>query len=168
MKVKNYLLLLVIVGLALLVAGCRYTKKEYSSVLTEDAEVVDLVYTPSRHGSGSGAGPSINMSGDVGISFVSVSVDIPEVYAIIFKCDHGKFIVQSNKHEESQKIKSLRENLKDGHHKESQKIKSLWENLKDGQKVSITYREVYKNTYDGDKLLESHLVKYNFIDAKPK
>lgn len=150
MKVKNFLFLLVVVGL-LLLAGCEYTKNEYSSLLTEDAEVVDLVYTPLRHGRGSGIGPSINMNGHLGISFVSVRVDVPETYAIVFRCEHGKFIVQSNKHWGPQKVKQL------------------WGELRDGQKVVVIYREIYENTYDANnKLLESHLIKYNFIDAKPK
>lgn len=149
MKVKKFLFLLAVVGL--LSAGCEYTKKEYSSLLTEEAEVVDLVFTPSRHGSGSGVGPSINMEGHLGISFVSVRVDVPEAFAIVFRCEHGKFIVQSNKHWEPQKVKQL------------------WEELKDGQKVVVTYREIYENTYDANnKLLESHLIKYDFIDAEPK
>jgi hypothetical protein len=135
----------------IMLLGCERTKNERSSrAFLENAEVVDLVFTPSGHGSGSGVGPSINMNGGLGISFVSVSVDIPEVYSIIFECEHGKFIVQSNKH------------------KESEKIKELWSKLKKNQKVVVTYYEVYKNTYDGDKLKESHLVKYDFIDAKPK
>ena len=45
MKVKNYLLLLVIVVLP---TGCIHNKEEYSSLLTEDAEVADLLFTPSK------------------------------------------------------------------------------------------------------------------------
>lgn len=135
-----------------------YKKTEIarSDILEEDAMVVDLVYTPSQHGSGVGAGPSIDMTGEggLGIAIVSVSVDIPEKYAIVFKCQHGKFIIECN----------------------TPGRKELWQKLDEGQKVKVKYKEVYELVYliykDENKkkvkeLVEKRLKKYDFLTAEP-
>jgi len=136
------------------VLGCsgRETRREVSDILHEDAIVVDVVYTPSRHGSGAGLGPTIDFDGNIGISFSSVSVNIPEKYAVVFKCEHGKFISAGT----------------DARHKE------LWERLQEGQDVDVTYREIFESTYedidkDGKKdLIKRKLIAYDFLDAQLK
>jgi hypothetical protein len=142
------------ISLPLMLGGCDFpeTKIEYSDVLHEDARVVDVAYTPSRHGSG--AGPTFGMTseGDPSIGLAVTSVDIPEKYAIVFKCQHGKFIVEGE----------------DDWHK------GLWNRLQEGENVDVAYQEMYESTYkdtnkDGKKeLLERKLVKYHFLDALPK
>ncbi|MBI2451807.1 hypothetical protein HYV50_01875 [Candidatus Pacearchaeota archaeon] len=137
-----------------ILGGCNapVTKVESSEILHEDAAVVDIVYTPSRHGSGSGFGPTIDSGGNIGISFSDVSVDIPEKYAVVFKCQHGKFVVQGT----------------------NQYYRDLWERFTEGQEVDVTYREVFRNTYqdidkDGKKdLIKRELIDYDFIDAQLK
>jgi len=147
MKVKKFLLLIVTGIIVLSVCmGCIYKKtyqEEYSLLLTESAEVVDLILITPMHGKPSVINPSTD-NGEMVTCFVSVNVDVPNVYAIILKCEHGKFIFRSPK------------------------IKQLWEGLKEGQEVIVTYREIYKNKYNSYKLKESHLIKYDFVDVKPK
>lgn len=143
MKAKTMIFATIVI-LLITFGGCKETKIQYSKVLTESAEVVDLVYTPSNHGGG--AGPSFGMTsgGDLAVGIATVSVDISEKYAVVFQCQHGKFIIESDQ----------------------KKTKDLWNRLKEGQKVTVYYREVYKNIYEDSKMIESHLVKYQFLDAK--
>lgn len=133
---------LVIAGMAIvfLLQGCVREVTEYSPELTEEATVVDVVYVPSRHGDG--VGPTVGSNGEVGLAFTSV--DIPEKYAVVFECQHGKFIIEHNQ----------------------EKTKELWQRLHRDQKVTVTYREEYRAKYDGEKLIERRLHKYDFIDAK--
>jgi len=126
---KKYLLLGV-----LFFTGCYET--EYSPVLSEPAVVLDTVYQPSSHGDGMGL--ALNSKGGVSPAFTSV--DIPAKWAIVFKCQHGKFIVEGT----------------------DEKHKALWEKLTRDQKVTVSYREVFHVT---DK--ERRLAKYDFIDAVP-
>ncbi len=123
---------LVAICFALLLTGCY--KTEYSETLTEQATVLDVIYQPSQHGDGMGVGMS--MSGNMVVT--SNSVDIPAKYAIVFECQHGKFIVEGTR----------------------EKYKALWQRLKAGQHVTVTYREQWRVD---DKTRT--LVKYYFIDA---
>ena len=150
-KIKNFMIKPILYSaLALGTIGCssREEKTELSDVLHEDALVVETVYTHSRHDSGS----SVGMDLDLNISFHTTSINIPEKYAVVFKCQHGKFIVEGT----------------DAEHKR------LWEKLVEGQKVDVTYREIYKTIYndkDGDgkkDLVERILVNYDFLGAEPK
>lgn len=108
--------------LLIFIVGCY--KTEYSPVLTEPATVSDSVYTPAGHGTG--IGNSFNSSGSVGM--VVTSIDIPEVYAVVFKCQHGKFIV---------------------------KRKDMWDKLQKGDKVIVQYREEYRVT-DKERILNKY------------
>ena len=141
--------------LPLLLASCGSgieTKTELSDVLTEDAIVSEIVYMPSRHGSGSGIGPTMDFDGNIGFAFSSVSVSIPEKYAVVFKCQHGKFISEGT----------------------DQRHKDLWQRLSEGHEVVVTYKEIFKSTYqdtDGDgkkEVIKRELVAYDFLDAQPK
>jgi hypothetical protein len=120
--------------LAIFLAAC-IPQKEYSAELTEPAVVEDVIFQPSRHGSGVGVGMS--MRGNMVVT--SDSVTFPKKYAIVFRCQHGKFIVQGTRKEH----------------------KALWQKLKRGQEVMVSYREVYL-VKDGVR----SLVDYDFIDAK--
>lgn len=108
-----------------------------------------MCYIPSRHGSGSGIGPSIGFDGNVGIAITSVSVNIPEKYAVVYKCKHGKFISEGT----------------------DQRHKDLWERFTEGDSVNVSYREVFQSYYE-DKdddddldLVSRTLVDYDFLDA---
>jgi len=151
-----------VISLPLLLGGCDkienvlskipITHIEYSNVLQEDAEVVDVVYSPSRHGSGAGPSFGMDMDGNPTMGLAVTSVSIPEKYAVVFKCQHGKFIVEGT----------------DNEHKD------LWERMVEGQDVDVTYKEIYEATYkdlnnDGKRdLVERKLVKYDFLNAQPK
>lgn len=141
-------------------AGCKKIVKEESGILHEDAIVLARIYTPSKHETNlemtmmkSGM-LGIGYSGEMGIRVgngmqITESI-VPEIYGILFQCQHGTFTSQGS----------------DIRHK------NLYDRLKEGQKVDITYKEIYKDTYDdtnddGKKELISRvLVDMDFIDAK--
>lgn len=122
------------------VAGCKYFTVEESSEMTELAVVEDVVFTPSVHSSSGGI--AMTSKGGMGIS--AEDIRIPEKYAIVFRCQHGKFIIEGTT----------------AWHKE------LWSRLVRNQNVTIYYKEVYRVTHDGENVLNRRLIRYNFIDAK--
>ncbi len=142
-------------ALAVATAGCtenseyNFTKEESSEILNEPAVVSEVVYNPSKHGSG--MGPTISLSGKVGMAFTSVT--IPEKYAVVFKCQHGKFIIEG----------------------EDQRHKDLWGRFDQGDSVRVSYKEMYQSEYHHfpsksqkqDSLVKRTLVDFDFIDAKP-
>ena len=99
------------IALVLLLAGC--SSETYGPEKTEPATVVDLPFVPAGHGSGSG----FTSKGSV----VFTSVSIPARYAVVFECEHGRFVVQG----------------------ENQR--ALWSRLKVGQRVTVRYREVFED-----------------------
>jgi hypothetical protein len=115
-------------SLCLLVIGC--TSQDYGPELTEPAEVVEVVYTPGQHGGGLGR----SIKGDVSV----VDVQTKEVYAVVFACPHGKFIV---------------------------KDKRLWERSRVGQRGTVVYREVY--SFWKSSTHAKTLVDYDFINFIP-
>ncbi len=139
MKTSKGIVLFCAVLIILISSACREIKMVLSPEMTEEATVADLVYTPSNHGSD--ISPTMNMNGDLGVAFTSI--DILERYAVVFQCQHEKFIVQSDQ----------------------TKAKELWTRLKKDQKVTVRYRERYEETFDDEKLVERRLKKYDFIDA---
>jgi hypothetical protein len=147
--VKNLKVLFLLVALFLVFVACgpyNRTEKEYTAILEEDATVVDLVYTPSRHGSDVGIG--LTTGGD--LSITPVSINIPEKYAIVFKCQHGKFIIDCN----------------------TQERKKLWNDLDEGQKVRVKYKEAWLITYRVEKKQRTPIAKvledYWFLTAEPR
>lgn len=119
---------LILVLSVMLIIGCG--KLEYSEVMTEPVEVVETVYTPSRHGTG--VSPVINMTGGGGTSIAVVSVNLPEKHAVVFKCAHGKFIVDR---------------------------KDVWEVSLVGKKGVAHYREVYKIIDNTPHLIKYDFIK---------
>ncbi|MFA6466953.1 MAG: hypothetical protein WCV71_03770 [Patescibacteria group bacterium] len=120
--------------------GCKRTVVQQSGELTESAVVDEVIFSPSSHGSS--VGPT--MSGDGGIGIAVTSVSIPEKYAVVFRCQHGKFVVQGT----------------------SQKYKELWERLIRGQAVTVYYKETYRVVYEGEELLSRELIGYDFLTAR--
>jgi hypothetical protein len=142
MKKINMLLVLAIV--AAFLVGCDVERTEYenSGIMTESATVVDLVYMPKNHGSS--IGPTIDMNLRFGVALSDV--DMPEKYAIVFECQHGKFVVEHDQ----------------------VKMKGLYQMLHRDQKVIVTYQEVYEVTKKGGEIVTPRkLVKFHFIDARP-
>ncbi len=138
-------------------SGCQYQRETKSEVLHELAVVVNLVYTPPTHETTieptlmGGKGLGIGVSGEVGLGIGHglqiTSVDVPPEYAVVFRCQHGKFIVR---------------------HKE------VYDELltHEGDTVEVAYQEVYREVFetrDGrDTVLSRTLTKYDFLDAVPK
>ena len=118
------------------VFGTDCTSVERSEPMKEDVVVADVVYTPSRHGSGMGVGPVMGSQG--GMTVVVTSIDIPEVKAVVFQCKHGKFIIRDSE---------------------------LWERLKEGQEAVALYQEVYDVKRKGGEVKERKLVKYHLLNV---
>ena len=84
----------------------------YSETMTEDAKVTDMPFVPEGHGSGEGWSTDGHM--------VFTENKIPARYAVVFECQHGRFVVQGD----------------DARHR------ALWQRLRVGMPVTITYRKV--------------------------
>jgi len=145
---RNTLYAGLVLGLAA-ISACNdpRTLKEQSEILHEQAKVSETVYVPSTHGSG--AGPTIDFNGNVGLAVTSVSTN--SKYAVVFECQHGKFISEG----------------------EDERHKDLWQRMRRDMPVDVTYQELYEATYqdtngDGEReLLERKLVGFDFLDAQP-
>lgn len=117
----------------LFLVGCIPTR-EYSQPMTETAVVDDVIFAPRNHGSGAGFGMS--MSGN--IVMTTTSVTIPAKWAVVFRCQHGKFIIQGTRREHE----------------------ALWKKMTRGQQVVVTYREVYEVSNGTRRLID-----FDFLDA---
>jgi len=142
--------------------GCKEIKTETSGVLHEDATVVTRIHTPSTHESSVsprimkiGEGFGVGMDGHAGLSMggmVFSSSEVPEVYGVVFKCQHGSFTSQGP----------------------DERHKKLYDKLHDNQEVDVAYKEIFRATYsdtnhDGkNKLVERVLTGFDFLDANPK
>lgn len=121
------------------------TKREISDTLYEEAVVSDAIYAPSQHGSST----NIDWFGDGGVR--TVSVDVPKKYAVVFECQHGKFIIEGGQ----------------GKHE------VLWKKCIRGKKMKVSYKEISDVIYedrngDGKKEpVEKKIVDYDFLDAEP-
>ncbi|MDQ2932854.1 MAG: hypothetical protein M3Q80_00545 [bacterium] len=140
MKIKNLILALTVLCLL----GCKKTTTVYSEVKKENATVVDLVYMPSNHGSGVGPTMSTTMNGDPQVGIAVTTVSIPEKYAVVFECQHGKFVIQSDQ----------------------KQTKALYQKLRRDQKVEVAYREIYEIVKEKDQVVSKEFIEYDFIDAK--
>jgi len=97
--------IIVCLGL-IIICGCSEKFMfEESLPLKEEAKVLSMIYTPSYHGSGTGIGPTLNMSsGGMGIAITSVTIHVAEKYAILFQCQHGKFVIECDNDEGRMRI----------------------------------------------------------------
>ena len=130
-------LAIVVALAAVFLTGCDLPVTEYSKMLTESGEVYDVAYVPRGHGSDTAIGFNTGKGG--GMTVTPVSVTIPERYAVVFKCEHGKFVITGDK------------------------AKALYYRLERGQRVSIYYRIIYKVTKKGGRVQTD----LDFIDAFP-
>jgi hypothetical protein len=153
-----------IIALGLLaIAGCKEVVREESQILHEDAMVVERIYSPSRHntsvgltavkvGGGFGMDYRGNMGCRIGNGLQISSSTVPEKYGVMFKCQHGSFTSQGS----------------DVRHK------NLYQRLKTGELVDVTYKEIYRTTYEDVKGTKKHeviervLVDFDFLDAQPR
>ena len=151
-------IIFVLLSFLILFSSCQHSEVEFSGILHEDAVVMDAVYTPSKHETHVGLtafkSGSIGMdfNGDLGVrvgSGLQISGStIPEKFAVVFKCQHGSFIV-----EREELYKSLKNHI--------------------GDTVVVDYREVYKVKYEKDeegkeKVDSRLLIDLDFLDARLK
>lgn len=127
----------------LLAVGCDDVRQERSVEKTESANVVDLCYMPANHGEGLGVGTGFTSNGEMAVSVTPVSVDIPAKYAVVFECQHGKFVIENDQ----------------------AKAREMWGRLKRDQKVTVRYKEVWDVKYEENKEVSRAFKKFDFIDA---
>lgn len=126
---ENLVRLLVGAIAILLISGCG-NEQHLSPEMTEPATVEETIYQTNQHGSGTG----VSSKG----SMVFTSVDIPAAWAVVFHCEHGKFVIEGQR----------------------EKHRQLWQKLSKGDHVTVRYKEIYE-TRDGKDVL----VGFDFIDA---
>ena len=90
---------------------------------------------PKGHGSDVAVG--FSTSGKGGMTVTPIDVDIPERYAVVFKCRHGKFVIDGERGE------------------------ACYKKLEKGDQVIVTYCEKFKVTKNSTNCIGLH-----FIDAK--
>lgn len=134
---KNFILPILLFALS----ACDNAKYETSEILHEEGIVYDSIFVPEGHGSDI----EFNIDADGNFSIDTVSVHMPERYAVVFKCQHGKFIIAN-----------------------TNKAKELYHRLSRNQKVDITYTEITKITKDKSGVEEQEIKQlhdFDFIDA---
>lgn len=117
-----------------LLVGCNWPKRENGPALTEQGEIYDTLFVPSGHGRQMATGFNLGKGG--GVTIAPINVTIPERYAIVFKCQHGKFVIDGDQGKE------------------------LYERFSKGEQVTIFYNEVFRITKESTNMVDLH-----FIDA---
>jgi hypothetical protein len=112
-------------------------KVEVGPEMTESAQVIDILYRPGQTTTASGH--SFDWTGDGGFTTHSTTIETKDKYAVAFKCQHGKFVIED-----------------DG---KGTRAERLWKTLEKGDKVEITYKERRRN---------GEIEKYEFIDAQKR
>ena len=77
-----------------LLFGC--TKHTFGPEQTEPARVVDLPFVPAGHGFGNGVAVNSDSEGNLNVSPTFTSIDIPARYAVVFECQHGRFVIEGD------------------------------------------------------------------------
>ncbi len=129
MKLLNIILL---VATAVL-AGCNPSVN--GPELAEQGEVYETCFIPKGHGSGS----SVGISTDGALTTSSTSLEIPARYAVVFKCSHGKFVI------------------------DGERGQYLYKKLSKGDRVNIRYCEVLKNIKGQFTPVDLHFIDANVI-----
>ena len=78
--------------LCILITGCSTSETQYSKIKTEKIKVDDVIYQPATHGSGS----SLGFTTDGSLTISDISINTKAKYFVVFKCVHGKFIVEDS------------------------------------------------------------------------
>jgi len=143
-----------LVAIVFVTTGCTEVKTEFSPTIHEDAVIVSAVHTPARHDVGlgmtamdTGVGHmdfNGNMGVPIGGGMQISSVETPEKFAVVFRCQHGEFIIQRRE------------------------IYDRFHNLI-GSTADVTYREEYRVTYEKregvKEVTDRVLVDYDFLNA---
>lgn len=112
-------------------------RTEYSATLTETGEIYDTAFVPKGHGSD----VKMHFDSEGNVSLTPVTVNIPERYAIVFKCQHGKFVIDGDK------------------------AKGLYNRFNRGDRVIIQYREIIRVHLTDDKETSREVYGLDFLDA---
>lgn len=128
------IILLFALAIAVICSGC--TKHKNGPELQESAEIYETCFTPAGHGQTSG-GMGMTYKGKMTYRFPQ-SINIPAVYAVVFKCQHGKFVIDGKRGE------------------------SLYSRFSKGDKVTVVYCDKI-DVKDGVE----QAVGMHFIDAIP-
>jgi hypothetical protein len=123
-------------ALFLVSCGPTYNQRSQSDTLHEPATVTETCYSPGFHH----IDIDTSVDGDGNITITPVSCSVPEQYAVVFRCQHGKFVIRE---------------------------KRIWEKCARDDEVDITYQELYNDTYDRQtkKMVKREVYDYHFIDA---
>ena len=121
----------------LALAACDGARTETSEELTEEAEVVQVIYNPGQTSTSSGT----SMDLDLKVKFHNHRITSPDKFAVVFKCQHGKFVIEDEG--------------------KGSRAERLWKKLSQGDKVVLRYKEVNTAWPDGRRELQ----KYEFIEA---
>jgi hypothetical protein len=103
--------------LLLFIIGCENPIK-YGPEQFERAQIVDMCYVPPGHGSDVSVGMTFDGDGNLSPTITPISIDIPARYAVVFKCQHGKFIIQGD-----------------------ERAKNIYESFDEGDNVTVKYCE---------------------------
>lgn len=125
---------MLVLVLGCVVLSCDQVRRFNGPELTEPAEVYDACYVPAGHGSGTAIGYNFGEKG--GVTFTPIDVHIPARYAVVFKCQHGKFIIVGKRGE------------------------ALYKKFSKGDEVIIHYCEVFEV-----KKGKTNAVDLHFLDA---
>lgn len=101
----------------------------------EDGVVVETLHLPGQ--SSTDISPGMTMNGDLTWSVHTTS--FPERWNVVIKCQHGKFVLDSQRHEIA---------------------RGVWEGVTVGDRVRITYHEVFVSIYEKGVEKSSQFEKY--------
>lgn len=102
--------------------------------MTEAGEIYDTCFVPQGHASDTAIGYNTGKGG--GVTLTPVNVDIPARYAVVFKCQHGKFVI------------------------EGEQGQALYKQFNRGDEVTIHYCEVFEI-----KEKRTNVVGLHFLNA---
>lgn len=124
---------LIVATVLLAVTGCG---EHVSIPKTEGARVDCVGYTPPMHGDGMGVG--YTTGGNMALS--SVTVDAPAHYFVVYRCQHGSFVVDRTDN-------------------------TLWSQIHEGDSVTVFYSEEWY-VFDRGKPQETkRFERYDFLNA---
>lgn len=135
MNNKRLFVLVGLLGILGMLAGCEERSYEAGPDMLEEGIVVETLHVPS--GSDSTVSVGITTNGDLSIN--PVTVHYPETWAVSIKCQHGKFNIGSNTRDDA---------------------RTIWENVVVGDKVAITYHEVFLVVKEDNVVKSRTFAKY--------
>lgn len=133
MKLKNLIPVLLV-----LLSGC--VERHNGPELSEPGEVYDTCFVPKGHGHDVAVGYNAGKRG--GVTITPVNINIPARFAVVFKCQHGKFVIDGPRGER------------------------LYKKLSKGDRVVIRYCEVLEVKDGITTPVELHFIDANVSNDK--